>query len=68
VTSPTASGNARVYPGGTPTPSTSALNYVAGKTRGNNAFVLLGALGDVTVAVSPSGTAHVLIDVNGYME
>jgi ELWxxDGT repeat protein len=68
VASPTAAGNARVYPGGTGLPSTSNLNYLAGLTRANNAIVLLGSLGDVTVALAPGGTAHVVIDVNGYME
>jgi hypothetical protein len=68
VTGATANGNVQLYPGGTAQPSTSTVNYVAGRTRGNNAIVLLGSLADITVAVSPSGTAHVIVDVNGYME
>jgi hypothetical protein len=68
VTGATAPGNARVYAGGTALPSASTLNYAPGKTIANNAIVLLGSLADVTVAVAPSGTAHVIIDVNGYMQ
>jgi ELWxxDGT repeat protein len=68
VTRPTAAGNVRVYPGGTALPSTSNLNYVANQTRPNNAIVLLGSAADITIAVSPGGTAHVIVDVNGYMQ
>jgi hypothetical protein len=68
VTRASAAGNARVYPGGTALPSTSNLNFAAGVTRANNAIVLLGDLADITVALDPTGTAHVIVDVNGYME
>ncbi len=68
VTRPSTAGNVRVYPGGTALPSTSNLNFVAGQTRPNNAIVLLGTAADVTIAVAPTGTAHVIVDVNGYME
>ncbi len=47
----------------------SVLNYSAGRTRANNAVVTLGATGALTVfAGQASGTAHVIIDVNGYFE
>jgi ELWxxDGT repeat protein len=68
VVGATANGNARLYAGGTVMPGASTLNYVAGKTIANNAVVLLGDLADVTVAVAPAGAAHVIVDVNGYME
>jgi hypothetical protein len=43
------------------------VNYAAGRTRGNNAVVPLGRDGAVTVFVKqPSGTTHLVIDVNGY--
>lgn len=58
----------RLYPGGTPTPNASTINFSAGLTRGNNAITPLGANGDVAALLSPAGTAHVIIDVNGYME
>jgi hypothetical protein len=69
ATAQTTAGHLRLYPGGTTPPNVSSLNYVAGQTRANNAIVMLGALGDVGVlCVQASGTAHVIIDVNGYFE
>jgi ELWxxDGT repeat protein len=61
-------GNVRVFPGGTPAPSTSAVNFKAGQVRANNGMVALGTDGDVSVVLSPAGTTHVIIDVNGYWE
>jgi hypothetical protein len=60
----------RLYPGGTTTPTVSTINFTAGLTRANNAITLLGANGDVAALLSPAGTGtvHVIIDVNGYME
>jgi hypothetical protein len=50
-------------------PTVSTLNHAAGQTRGNNAIVSLGANGDVTVRLTQgSGTAHFILDVNGYLE
>lgn len=58
-----------LYAGGTPQPAVSNLNFSAGKVRANNAIVTLGALGDVTVFLGQgSGNAHVIIDVNGYLQ
>jgi N-acetylneuraminic acid mutarotase len=69
ATAQTTPGNLRLYPGGTTPPTTSSLNYTAGQTRANNAIVMLGTLGDVGVrCAQASGTAHVIIDVNGYFE
>jgi hypothetical protein len=69
VTAPAATGHFRLYPGGTTPPTVSSLNYSSGQTRGNNAIVKLGAAGDVGVrCVQASGTAHAVIDVNGYFE
>jgi hypothetical protein len=67
VTEPTALGHITVYPQGTPKPATSTLNYRAGQTRANNAIVAIGPGGAITVlSGQPSGTVHVIIDVNGY--
>ncbi len=67
VVSPTVGGNLRLYASGTSRPGTSALNYAAGQTRANNAVVSLGADGALVAYVGqPSGTSHVVIDVNGY--
>jgi hypothetical protein len=69
VTQPTASGNVRLYPAGTSLPLASTINYPAGQTRANNAIASLSALGQVAIRCSqPSGTAHVVLDVNGYFE
>jgi hypothetical protein len=68
VTGATATGNLRIGPGGTPPPSTAAVNFRAGQTRANNGVVALGTDGDIGVMLAPSGTAHIIIDVNGYME
>jgi hypothetical protein len=46
---------------------TSSINYAAGQTRANNAVVSLGGDGALIAYVGqPSGTTHVVIDVNGY--
>jgi ELWxxDGT repeat protein len=68
VTAATNNGNVRLFPGGTPAPSTSTVNFTAGMTRANNAVVSLGTNGDLGVLLAPAGTGHVIIDVNGYME
>jgi uncharacterized repeat protein (TIGR01451 family) len=69
VTNATAAGNLRLYPGGTPVPGSSTLNYAAGQTRANNATVSLGPAGDVTAFCGQaSGTADFILDVNGYFE
>jgi hypothetical protein len=45
------------------------LNYSSGQTRANNAVVSLGAAGDIAVRCGQgSGTAHVVVDVNGYFQ
>jgi ELWxxDGT repeat protein len=68
VTGATTSGNVRLFAGGTPAPAASTINFVAGVTRANNGFVALGSGGDVSALLGPTGTAHLIIDVNGYME
>ena len=41
----------------------------AGATRGNNAIVPLSALGEMAVrCAQASGTAHFILDVNGYFQ
>jgi uncharacterized repeat protein (TIGR01451 family) len=69
VTQPTAQGNLRLYPAGTPLPLVSSLNYTVGQTRANNAIAPLNGLGELAVRCSQaSGTAHFILDVNGYFE
>jgi hypothetical protein len=68
VTGATHNGNVRLFPGGTEAPTASTVNFAAGVTRANNGIVTLGTAGDVSVLLAPTGSAHVIIDVNGYME
>lgn len=69
VTAPTIAGNLRLYPAGQPLPLVSTVNYAAGQTRANNAVVPLDASGAFTIrCAQASGTAHAIVDVNGYFE
>ena len=68
VTQPTTAGNLVIFPTGT-APGTSTINYLAGQTRGNNAVVPLSNAGGLSIRCNQaSGTAHVILDVNGYFE
>jgi hypothetical protein len=67
VTASTAGGNLRLYPAGISLPTVSTINYAAGQTRANNAIAGLSADGRLTVrCAQPGGTAHFVLDVNGY--
>jgi hypothetical protein len=69
IVSPSTQGFLTLYPGGSGLPAVSNLNFSAGQVRANNAIVTLGALGDATVFLGQaSGNAHVIIDVNGYLQ
>lgn len=67
VVGPTATGDLRLYPGATPLPSTSVINFKAGDVRANNATVSTGE-GDLAVHLDSAGTVHFVLDVNGYFE
>jgi uncharacterized repeat protein (TIGR01451 family) len=69
VTQPTTAGNVRLFPGSTPSPLASNLNYAAGATRANNAIAAMGSAVDLTALASQaSGSVHLIVDVNGYFE
>jgi hypothetical protein len=70
VTEPTAQGYLTLYPGGTPLPLASTINFRAGQTRANNAIVPLGANGTISVygGLPTGNTTHFLLDVNGYFQ
>jgi hypothetical protein len=68
VTQPSAQGNVRLFAAGAPAPLVSSLNYLAGMTRANNAVTPLSSGGQIGVLCAPSGTAHVVVDVNGYFQ
>jgi hypothetical protein len=63
-----ADGHLRVFPAGTPRPTTSVINFRAGQTRANNAVVRLGAAAVTLFSGQPAGTVHVVVDVNGWFE
>ena len=66
VAAPSAQGNVRLFASGTPAPLVSTVNYLAGLTRANNAVGPLSGAGKLSVRCGPSGTTHVIVDVNGY--
>jgi hypothetical protein len=69
VTQPTRAGNLRLYPADIAVPVVSSLNYVAGLTRANHAVATLSDSGAVAIlCAQASGTAHVIVDVDGYFE
>lgn len=69
VTQPSEPGNLRAFPAGTPLPLASSLNYAAGQTRANNMTLSLNEAGLASVFCGQAaGTAHFLMDVNGYFE
>jgi hypothetical protein len=69
VTQPTAAGDIRIYSAGGGLPGTSAVNYGAARTRANSQIAPLGTSAGLTVHCDqPSGTMHLIIDVNGYFQ
>jgi hypothetical protein len=68
VAGPSKQGNLNAYPAGSFPPLTSVVNYLAGLTRANNAVIPLNPAGQAAVRCSPTGTTHVVIDVNGYFQ
>jgi len=68
VVNPQADGFLTLYPDGVSRPLASTLNFRAGQVRANNAILPLGG-SPASLAVfygAASGTADVLVDVNGY--
>jgi hypothetical protein len=65
-----ASGTISLYPGNAFPLGTSSINFAAGKTRANNAIVLLSTDGTGTVGVqnASSGSNSFIFDVNGYFQ
>lgn len=68
----TGAGNVRLYPSGLIATETSTLNFAAGQTRANNAFLPLTPDVESGLAATPfvagGGTVHLLLDVTGYFE
>jgi hypothetical protein len=59
-----------LYPAGTGVPNASSISFHAGRTRANNAQVLLSSdgTGRATVKNNAAGALDLVIDVNGYYE
>lgn len=68
VTGPTAAGFLTVFPGNAFDLGTTALNYLTGVVRSNNATLRLSTDGAGTVGIrnNGTGTTHVVVDVTGY--
>jgi hypothetical protein len=70
VVNPAAQGDLIVYPSGLSAPTASTISFRAGRTRANNAQILLSTdgTGRVTIQNSSGGTLDLSIDVTGYYE
>lgn len=72
VLSPTGAGRLTLFPADRFQPSTSSVNFSSGKTVANNAILLLSGTPERAFMVAPTfvgdGTAHLLVDVNGYFK
>jgi hypothetical protein len=69
ITDPTNDGHLKLFPSGTPIPSTSTINFRSGATRANNAIIPLGS-GAITVdcGMPGSGKVDLVLDVTAYAE
>jgi hypothetical protein len=65
VTQPTATSYLALFPGGTPPPLASNLNFTAGQTVPNLVVVKVSAGGTVSV-LNAAGSTHVILDVAGW--
>ena len=65
-------GDLRMYPAGSPAPSSSTINFAVGKVRANNVIIPLGSGGQIAVQcdMTPgsTGQTHFLFDVTGYFQ
>jgi len=72
VAGPAAGGFLRLLPGNfvPPTPTSSTINFAAGKTRANNAVVMLPSSGSGTLSIESFApvAVQVVIDLNGYFK
>lgn len=70
VTQPSAPGYLSLFEGGGAAPLASTINFAPGQTRANNAVIRLASDGAGTLAIlnGSTGSAHVILDVNGYFE
>ncbi|MGW7439394.1 hypothetical protein [Streptomyces sp. NPDC054849] len=67
VTDPKSDGHLTVWPSGTTRPDSSNLNWTTGRTVANLVTVPVGADGKVEIANLGWGSAHVIVDLFGYL-
>jgi RHS repeat-associated protein len=65
---PTAQGELTAYPANEPRPTASAISYRAGLVRANNGLLKMGSGALAFFANQPSGSVHLILDVNGYFQ
>ncbi|MDG4763267.1 choice-of-anchor D domain-containing protein [Solwaraspora sp. WMMD406] len=65
VTGPTAPGHLTLYPSGSAAPTSSNLNFVAGRTIANSVTVPVGPDGTVSI-LHRGGSTHIIADITGY--
>jgi FG-GAP-like repeat len=66
---PSDNGDFRLFPAGTALPTSSTINFAAGRSRANNAIVPLGGIDEKGISVRcdmPAGFADFVLDVSGY--
>ena len=70
IVSPQSAGVLTVYPGDAQLPLASTLNFSPGQVRANSAMLKLAGDGSGTIRVTAamSGSADLLLDVNGYYQ
>jgi hypothetical protein len=70
VVLPTASGDLRAFPTGTPAPNSSVINFGAGQIRANNGILPIDGTpaGSLTVQCDMSGSTQFLLDISGYFK
>jgi hypothetical protein len=64
-------GDLRLFPSDSPPPATSVINFMPGRTRANNAVVMLASSGSGAFSVrndTPGLSVDVVVDVNGYFK
>ena len=67
VADPRGAGYLTAFPAGEAKPATSNLNFVPGLTVPNMALVKVGANGSISILDGSSGTAQIVVDIEGYV-
>lgn len=65
--SPATAGHAKVWAGGSPEPTSSRINFAAGKNIANEMIVPIGGDGNIQLK-NFAGNTHYVFDVTGYFE